>query len=88
MNFNLILEKLGKQLNYEQAKNKKKRLMPFKKTPNKCNGLIDEDGKCSKCGRYLDVNKKHNPNEIGSLGNKYEWRDGDFYISDGLQNNL
>lgn len=49
---------------------------PVRITEVKCDGKIDKNGKCVKCGRYLSKNISHNPSATGSLGYVKEWSNG------------
>jgi hypothetical protein len=51
---------------------------PVKRFEIKCNGNV-VDGFCEECGRFLDLQVPHNPNETGSLGYIEQYSNGSFY---------
>jgi hypothetical protein len=75
------INKYGRFLKEESAYQKTHR--PISVTENKCDGKLNEEGECVKCGRYLKRNGLHNPAQGGSLGYVWKYADGSLIVSDG-----
>lgn len=58
------------------------------KVEHKCDGNLDSEGTCKKCGRILTKKGTHSPDRTGSLGYTYKFADGSTYTSSNEKENI